>query len=379
MNIVLFFQHLPPFPGAGSLRAKSVIDAIVSERSSAIENVSVITSTHDADPIPGANVISVVSDNVDNSQGILRRIFGEIKLGLAASRRLPALVTAKDLFVVSTPAYLSALILTTYARYRNIRYAIELRDIYPQVYSGSGLIKTHSILYRMFSAFSRRMYLGAELIVVATHGLARAVLEDAPSARVRCVYNGYPARLAEISASKHKKFTVCFHGVMGYFQDIQSLIDLASVLSTEEIDVVVIGYGNQAELAQACDLPNFLFKGRLSFEDTMLEISKCHVGLCLRKSGSISEDSFPVKVWEYLGLGLPTLVTPHCEAGAFLEENTCGIQFEAGAVKDIAMKVIELKRNSELLSCMSSSCKRVRTHYTREKLGIDVAHLIFEN
>ena len=379
MDIVLFFQHLPPFPGAGSLRAKSVIDAIVSERSSAVKDVSVITSTHEADPIPGAHIISVVSGKVDNSQGLLIRIFGEVKLGLAASRRLPTLVAAEDLFVISTPAYLTALILSTYARYRNIRYVVELRDIYPQVYSESGLINKGSILYRMFAAFSRRMYSGAELIVVATHGLERAVLEDAPTAHVRCVYNGYPARLAEISAPKHRKFTVCFHGVMGYFQDIRSLIDLASILSTEEIDVLVIGYGNQAELARACDLPNFLFKGRLSFEDTILEISKCHVGLCLRKSGSISEDSFPVKVWEYLGLGLPTLVTPHCEAGAFLEDNACGIQFAAGAVKDIAMKIIELKQKSELLSYMSSSCKKVRTQYTRERLGIEVAHLILEN
>ncbi|TSB02035.1 glycosyltransferase family 4 protein [Sphingorhabdus contaminans] len=377
-NFVLFFQHLPPYPGAGSLRAQSVIEALALRHHPGIDGIYVLTSTPHAQPISGCQIINLAVHEVENSQGLLRRIWGEIRLGVAASKAVPSLITQSDILVISSPAYLSALILSTYARYRRIRYIIELRDIYPQVYAESGLIGSRSIFYRIFASLSRRMYVNAELIVAATNGLARVVLEDAPTADVRCVYNGYPARIANVSAPKHKKFTVCFHGVMGYFQDIQSLIDLASTLSTEDIDVIVIGYGNQAELARACDLPNFVFKGRLSFEDTILEISKCHVGLCLRKSGNISEDSFPVKVWEYLGLGLPTLVTPHCEAGTFLEENACGIQFEAGAVKDIAMKVIELKKKSELLFYMSSNCKKVGTQYTREKLGIDIAHLILD-
>lgn len=340
--------------------------------------ITVLTSTPDADQQLCSEIIAVPAKEVPNTSGLLARVFGEIILGISAARQLPRKLPDRYLLVISTPAYLSALILSWNARRRKIPYVIELRDIYPQVYAGSGLISQQSLLYRAFASLSRGMYNNAALTLAATKGLAREVSKEAPTANVQHVYNGFPAKLAQIVPEKRARFTICFHGIMGYFQNIQGLIDLAEALSMHNIDVVVIGYGSQSPLAQQCALPNFFFLGKLSFDDTIAEIARCHIGVSLRKSGTISEDAFPVKVWEYLGLGLPTIVTPECEAGVFLESHGCGLQFKADQIDILKDKIVELAKDPDEMDRMWSNCLQMRMKYTRESLGIKAAQLIIK-
>lgn len=378
IHIWLFFQHLPPYPGAGSLRAQSIVNGLRSILLPSQGEITVLTSTLDSNDELCSKIIAVPAKEVPNTSGVLARVVGEIVLGVSAARLLPSKLPQHYLLVISTPAYLSALILSWTARRRNITYIVELRDIYPQVYAGSGLISQRSLLYRAFAALSRGMYNNAALTLAATKGLAREISKDAPSANVRHVYNGFPAKLAEMVSEKHSRFTVCFHGVMGYFQNIQGLIDLAEALLIHNIDLVVIGYGSQSSLAQACKLPNFFFLGKLSFDDTIAEIARCHIGISLRKNGTISEDAFPVKVWEYLGLGLPTIVTPHCEAGTFLDSHGCGWQFKADEIDIVKDKIVELATDPDAMDRITSHCVSLRMDYTRETLGRDAAQLIMK-
>lgn len=377
MKICLFFQHLPPFPGAGSLRAASIISGLLSDRRGWDVSVTLFTPTPGAQAAPGTDIVQVKVPDVENAGGLIGRIAGEIKMGLATAIRLFRR-NDFDLLVISTPAYLTALILSSCARLRRLPYAIELRDIYPQVYAESGLLAKKSTAYRLLTRASRSMYSHAVVTIAATKGLRTQVLADAPAADVRCVYNGFPAHFADIAPTKRPRFTVCFHGVMGYFQNVRGIIELAAMLEPHDIDVLVIGYGRQAPLAAQCTMKNFTYMGKLPFDRTVEEIARCHIGLCLRLDDDISKNAFPVKVWEYLGLALPCIVTPLCEAGQFLEERQCGFQFEADALPTIADKILYLKNNPSIMSALTGNCMAERGQYTRESLGWSAAEIIIE-
>jgi glycosyltransferase involved in cell wall biosynthesis len=99
----------------------------------------------------------------------------------------------------------------------------------------------------------------------------------------------------------------------------------------------------------------------------------------LRKNDEISKDAFPVKIWEYLGLGIPSIVTPRCEAGDFLEANECGFQLESGHTRELVDKILELKEDSAKLARLEKNCRGIRTSYTREKLGTDAAKFILDS
>lgn len=372
-----FFQHMPPYSGAAALRGHSVVSGLALLRDQTRDAVRVFTTTRAASRIPGAEVVSIDVPEVENSEGLVARMIGEIRMGLAAARVMFG-ASRCDLAIISTPGYLTALIITARARRKRIPYVVELRDVYPQVYAEAGLLRRGSLPYRFFAKRSRRMYEGARLVIAATRGLAREVTQESPQARVAHVYNGFPSSLRSRKATKHRRFTVCFHGTMGFFQDIETLLRVAERLAPYDIEMVVIGYGRKEGLLQEARLQNLHFLGRLSFERTIEEVERCHLGLCLRLDDGISKDAFPVKIWEYLGLGIPSIVTPPCEAGDFLEAEGCGLQLPAGNVESLVETVLRLKQEEGLLQAMSHRCTLVGEQYTRERTGLVAAQLIGE-
>lgn len=358
------------------MRGGSIVSALAHDDWRADIAVEVYTTTPGARDIPGAAIFTLPIAEVENAENLLARVVGELKIGWSAARSM--LRHHCDYAIISTPGYLAALVIAWYSRRKGVPYVLELRDIYPQVYVEANLIRNNSMLCRFFSARSRVLYEKANLVICATQGLLREVTKAAPRARATYVYNGFPGSLLHRNSTKYGRFTVCFHGTMGFFQDIESLVTIAARLEPHDIDVEVIGYGRKESLLRDVNLKNLRFHGRLTFEDTISMVEKCHIGLCLRLDDEISKDAFPVKVWEYLGLGLPSLVTPCCEAGAFLERNGCGKQFPAGSIEEMVAEILNLKTDPARLETLSVQCRRISGRYTREATGQSVADLIMD-
>lgn len=377
-TLMAFYQHMPPYSSAAALRGAAIAAGLVQVLCTRGSSVSVHTTTTAAAPLAGAEVIALDRIEVDNASGLLARSWGELRMGWAAARSMLAVALQGDLLLISTPSYLAALVICSCARRRGVPYVLDVRDIYPQVYAQAGLISRTGWLYGFFAARSRAMYRGAHHIITATQGLAREIASEAPHVDVDCVYNGFPASLGEREATKRDRFTACFHGVLGFFQDVDTLIEVARQVQRHGVDVVVIGYGRKEDALRSAQLANLHFLGRLSFDETMSVIERCHVGLCLRTNDDVSKDAFPVKVWEYLGLGMPSIVTPHCEAGEFLEQHGCGTQLPAGDVDAIVAALLRLKTHKDERDAMGANCRAAAGRYTREQLGVEAASLIAE-
>ncbi|CAG0930626.1 hypothetical protein PLCT1_01431 [Planctomycetaceae bacterium] len=374
MRLVAFFQHMPPYSGAAALRGRSILRGLHEVAPGG--PLEVYTTTPNPDPLPGGTVTTLPGEEVENALSLLRRMLGELRVGWTAARSMFPRRGGERVALISSPAYLTALVISTFARWRRVPYVLELRDVYPQVYAEAGLLRRESLAYGFFAARSRAMYKHAAKVIVATHGLGREVSEAAGDTPVVCVYNGFPREMCERRARKHERFTVCFHGVLGFFQDVETLVALARRLATHEVDVVAIGYGRKEPLLAEARLSNLRFLGRQPHAATIAEVERCHVGLCLRLDDGISKDAFPVKVWEYIGLGIPSVVTPPCEAGDFLERHGCGIQQAAGDVDALLTVVLALKADPSALERMSARCRDVGVSYTREQTGREAARAI---
>ncbi len=338
--------------------------------------IRIYTTTPAPAPLAGAQIIAIDRAEVENAAGLAARMVGELRMGWWAARAMLKDAAHDDLILVSTPSYLAALVICARARWRGVAYVLDVRDIYPQAYAQAQLITDGGRLFRFFAARSKAMYRGAQRIITATQGLAREVASVAPDARVDCIYNGFPSSLSRRSAIKHDRFTACFHGVLGFFQDVDTLIEVPRRVQPHGIDIVAIGYGRKEDALRSAQLANLRFQGRLSFDETMNQIERCHVGLCLRMDDAVSRDAFPVKVWEYLGLGIPSIVTPRCEAGEFLEHHGCGIQMPAGNADTIVAALLRLKTQPDEIDAMSVRCKAATERFTRERLGVEAASLI---
>jgi glycosyltransferase involved in cell wall biosynthesis len=376
LRLTAFFQHMPPYPGAAALRGKSIMQGLAKLPELRGAEITVYTSIPSPLPIAGVSVLTLGTPEVENSLSLKRRLLGELQMGWVAAQCLFATHPRPDLAVISSPGYIAALVMGAVARWHRIPYVLEMRDIYPQIYAEAELIRRESLLYRFFAKRSRKLYRGARLVIAPTQGLASEVRKDVPEANVTCVYNGFPEELMNRAPVKHERFTVCFHGVLGFSLDVATLLKVAERLLPHGVDVVVIGYGRKKEPLEKTTLSNVRFLGRQPFDETIKQVERCHLGLCLRLDDNISKDAFPVKVWEYMGLGIPSVITPPCEAGDFVAEHGCGLVHESGDVDAIVSTILALKAKPARIGKLSANCRIVASRYTREQTGLAAAQLI---
>lgn len=367
-KVICYFQEVEPSASAVSIRAQYFIRSLAGKPNTDFTSIHVLTATKTAEANNRDKVfyISMPIGRSDDVSSAVRRIIAETLFGLGSAawvfrnRRDAALV-------ISSPNYISALVISMTARLLRMPYLLDVRDTYPEAYAESGLLSDSSLLYKLFMRASIAMYRNAVSITTATAGLERIVSEF--NRNTQCIYNGFPESLPSIRTPKHERFTVCFHGVMGYFQDIETLAALIVHPKLASIDFVVIGYGRKSGLIESIKSGNLRYLGRLPHTETIREVSKCHLGLSLRTFSQLSVDSFPVKIWEYMGLAIPSLVSPESEAGQFLVDANCGIQFTSRDVDQIAQMILDVRADKTRYEDMVHSCEKIQSRYSRERLS----------
>ncbi|MCX7978771.1 MAG: glycosyltransferase [Bdellovibrionaceae bacterium] len=227
-------------------------------------------------------------------------------------------------FIFSLPPFFTVLLGATAAVLSLRKFSLDIRDLYPQVLSALGLLKENGRVFGFLQSWINWLYRRASTVVAATEGLRKEILASEPNVCVQLIMNGfdaglfYPVPLGE----KNLRFTAVFHGNLGRFQRVDLVVELARLCP--EIDFLVIGDGPAAKYLR--DAPtNLRYLGPMSIEELAPHVRRCHVGLSFRTEDRISTDAFPVKVFEYLGAGLPIIVTPPSEAGEFVEREKVGV------------------------------------------------------
>lgn len=371
-KLICYFEETPPTGSAVAIRAKFFISALKTKITNHSTPITVLTATSGAQNEPGVKYLRFKFGRHSSYSSVHLRILSEIVFGLKASFWL-CLNRSNASLVISSPNYLTSLFLSLFAWCLRVPYVLDLRDLYPDAYAESSLIRSSSLAFRLLDRASDLMYKNAVSVTTATLGIRARVCRVRMDAH--CIYNGFPSEFIRLGQQKHSRFTVAFHGIFGFFQDIGTLAQLIRHPSLSDVDFVVIGYGRKENLIKDIVAENFKYFGRLSHDETIKEISRCHLGISLRLKNQISEDSFPVKVWEYLGLGIPSLVYPKSEASDFLTGYNCGIELAHNNVEYIASVIKEVRDNSGLYESMKSSCLYARASYTREALAARFSEL----
>lgn len=376
-HVVVVNQHFLPLPGGGSLRVDSIATGLqtIADNGEAL-TVSVLTSSIPNSPSRPYPVSLSLGKAAPSDRPLWRRLIGEVVMGIRACWQLLWLRPQPGLLIISIPSYFMGLMVAAYARLRRIGYIVDLRDIYPEGYADAGLLSKTSLLYRSALRLSESMYCESRLVITATNGLKQRVEKLANGQDVAVCYNGYPQFLSSLHPNKADRFTVCFHGTLGFFQDIEGLVDVARRLEDSGVEVLVIGYGRKEHLVRDQAPVNLRFVGRLSLEETLRIVATAHVGICMRTDDQTSRDAFPIKIFECLGAGIPVLVSPLCEGGSFVEDKNCGRQFAATDRDGIAKEILRLKNDPVYYAAQVDGAKRAAGKLSRTSLGEQYADLV---
>ena len=138
--------------------------------------------------------------------------------------------------------------------------------------------------------------------------------------------SGEGSQVAAMSPSP--RLTAVFGGQLVQGRGVETLSEAAARLAHEPIDVVIAGDGpRRGQLEKLAEgNPSVTFVGKLARPRYRELLLSAHVGLAVTVAG-VSPPSFPSKIVEYCGVGLPVIVAtePSSDAGALVEAHGAGI------------------------------------------------------
>jgi glycosyltransferase involved in cell wall biosynthesis len=323
---------------------------------------------------------SLKTSLASNKSGFVKRLFcellvaAELTLKICLQRLRPQ--SKHVVFIFSSPPYIPCLMAAWVCRTLALRYILDIRDLYPEVYFHQGLIREAGLLGQVQKTWARAFYLGAEHIFTVTDGLVEAIRKsleggsthgDAP--RMSLVRNGFDADIFQVVEAPVTGFTCVFHGNLGHMQDIQLLKTVAELVYKQDqsIRFLVAGHGPQEDLLKSHVPPNLQFLGELEYQNVPGFLTQAHLGLSFRAPGVIGETAFPVKIYEYIGSGLPVLLTPQGEAGDRLEGLGIGWQFKSSDALAISLRILELAKNKSAYNEVKDRVCAQRPHFSRQK------------
>ena len=378
-KICFFYRDFGALPGAPAARGNFFADAILQDEThDGVDLLIYCAKLGDTPRQACLRAQTVFSLNQDNRAGFLARAWDELLIGMHVGFK--SVFRRSDLFVISTPPYISGLVIALFQIFFRREFAIDVRDMYPLAYLDAGLIRDGGVLHRIFNGLNRFIFKRAAFIVCATQGQANDISELAENAAPTTIYNGFPESFLDIERPEHSGFRVVTHGTLGVYQNVEFSLALAQSLAEDNVEFVCIGQGSKADLVAQSSGANVSYLGELPFSRVVEQVAACDVGLCVRDDAPQSRYSFPVKAWEYIGLKMPTLIYPPCEVSDVFP-NINGIHsFEALDVEKFKTVILQLKADKEAKGAAELALNGdALTGFTRQALAKKFVELVFQN
>jgi glycosyltransferase involved in cell wall biosynthesis len=306
-----------------------------------------------------------------NSKGLASRSLQEFLVGMELF--LKVCFTRADLVVITSPPFITAYFAAVACFLSGKKYFFDVRDIYPEVYINAGLIKESSLPAKLLLAFERFCYRHAGKVFTVTPELTGMINRKSAEGKCTLLRNGFSEEVFSVRNIKRPDFTVVFHGNLGRFQNPGLVVRVAGEVNKldEDIRFVVIGDGTQEHVLQNHGLSNLEYLGRKDNDEVADIIAGCHLGVSFRTDDEISMNSMPVKIYEYIGVGIPVLVTPAGSEGAKLvEEQGVGKQFANTEAEGIAKEIFRMKTEAGYYQGFVDRIMAVRHEFSREKQAI---------
>jgi len=304
-------------------------------------------------------------------QGGARRMLSYISFNLSAEWAKTFLLDARPgaVFFSSppVPAILPALRM---AKCHRVPFILDVRDLWPEIAVALGLMREGSVIHRYLSGIVRRAYQYASAIIVTAQGDADAVARWGVDAkRIKLIPNGVNMEIFRPDETDRREIraklnigddlVVVYSGSFGRgMNDLDTLLETAFLLrEAKGIRFLLVGEGDKhtelKEQASKRNISNIIYIPSQPPEELNAYLNAADIGFIPRRELACDTGgNVPVKMFEYMAVGLPVLLTsiPGCEAERIHRESrSAGAWFAAGDAVGASEWIRDAKGNIDNL------------------------------
>ncbi|NBX66134.1 MAG: glycosyltransferase WbuB [Proteobacteria bacterium] len=287
-----------------------------------------------------------------------------------------------DVIQCSYPPIELAHAVAQFAKKNGIPYIIDYRDLWPDIIADVAPVPLRPLAKLAMTPWykqAREATLGAAGLCAITKPYLEWASKFAgrkPDARDRVFHlatAGSKAPDADIKKAEAfwdaqgitgKIPTLVFSGTLSRRMDLYTLLDAAEILPEEvrqKIRIVICGKGEaEEELKKKADgLPHVLMAGWRNQAELQALMGRAKAGLLPYISTIDFQWSYPNKVGEYLGAGLPIITSVTGIVEALIKSEGCGACYREGDKNSCAQLLTMIAENRIDLAPMSYAARKV--------------------
>lgn len=318
----------------------------------------------------------------------LKRLYSHYILGknlkkYLEERRKP------DLIYCAVPSLNLGVVAARYAKKNNIRFIIDIQDLWPEAFKMVFHLPIISdlIFYPMKKKADYIYSAADEIIAVSQTYVERALTVNRKCKKPTVVFLGtelaYFDRLAKDNKIENKpeyEIWLAYVGTLGHSYDLISVLDaLALIKGKYNVKFIVMGDGPLRTkfegYAKKRDV-NAYFTGRIDYGKMVGLLSACDIAvnpISRRSAASIIN-----KHADYAAAGLPVLNTQECpEYRNLLSEYNAGLNCDNNNPVDLAEKLIRLCETPDLRKAIGQNSRKLaEDKFDRAKTYKDIINQI---
>lgn len=299
------------------------------------------------------------------------------------------------LFMYSTPPT-NGIVGGIISKIKNIPFYYYLHDIFPDSLVQSGLTKSNSLIMKIGKKIESFTYKNAEIVFVISNSMIRNIIKKGVNIKkVQLVYNWVNIdnirhiprienRLIDIYNVPKDKFIVTYAGNIGESQSIETLINAARILETDEsIYFVIIGNGAREEACRKSSegLKNITFLPMQNQELISEVYSLGDVSTVLCRKG-VGNNGMPSKIGSIMAAETPLLAAfdKDSELCEIINKYQAGICVEPENPEKLADAIKVLKNSVEIREKYISNAKTfLHENMTDKVCTSQISNLLNDN
>lgn len=381
MRIVYLYQYFKTRDGYGSTRSYEFVRRLRDDG----HDVLVITSTARLPGLAGRKRKGFVEAEVDgipvwavpsgysNRMGFARRVIEFLRFALRSSIGVLSAPKPDLIYASSTPLTVAIPALTGRI-FRGIPLVFEVRDLWPEVPAGMGILRS-PVLLGLARGLARTTYRRSARIIALSPGMREGVLRyGVPPERVVVIPNGSDLDLfrPDIDGGALRRrhdlgdrFLLVHTGAMGLVNGLDFLVPVSEQLARRLPSAVIclIGEGGQRphleRQARERRLDNLRFLDPVPKTEIPEWLAAADLGLMLIRRIPILEMNSANKFFDYAAAGLPCLMNYGGWKAELLRRYDAGVAAETDDPEAFAAEIARLASDRGRLAEMGRNARRM--------------------
>lgn len=319
------------------------------------------------------------------NHGTIKRMLSYASFMLSAAIVGPFRISSPDVVIATSPQLLCAASGFFISRVLKCPFIFEVRDLWPESIIAVDAMKENPVMYGL-RRLSNFLYHASDRVVTVGPGYKRMItqLYGIDAAKVDVIPNGIDTALF-IPASRDNairqqhgwggRFVVMYIGTHGMAHGLDTALQAAKLLrDVPELLFVFVGEGAEKEnlkrIASAEALTNVQFIDQQPKSAVPAYYAACDLGLVTLRDMPLFQEVLPSKLFEYMGMERPVIVSVGGEARRLVEDAGGGEYVAPGSSAAMADAIRRMSADRELLAAMGRRGRNyVLKHFDRQHLA----------